>query len=246
MDKEMAWKKERLGRITASELGDLFSASGKIIDGNVDYVRHKRFERLRGFSYPVSSKNFDIGHEQESYAIEWFRHNYPEVPIIYAMELPLIPIWVADFANFSASPDAFTEDESIVIEVKTVVSNGNAEFYADELTSFEDKLASVKNEHGMQLAGQFLSNPKVKEIWVLKYIYQRDECDEDISSPLDPWRGIIFKFKREDFDLAKVASRIKLFDLFIDSNYESKALKTLKLHLESETGDLKDAILKED
>ena len=161
MDKEMAWKKERLGRITASELGDLFSASGKIIDGNIDYVRHKRFERLRGFSYPVSAKNFEIGHEQEPYAIEWFRHNYPELPIIYAMELPRIPIWVADFANFSASPDAFTEDKSIVIEVKTVVSNGNAEFYADELTSYEDKLASVKKEHGMQIAGQFLINIRI-------------------------------------------------------------------------------------
>ena len=245
MNKEMAWKRERLGRITASELGDLFSASGKIIDGNIDYVRHKRFERLRGFSYPVSAKNFDIGHEQEPYAIEWFRHNHPELPIIYAMDLPLIPIWVADFANFSASPDAFTEDESIVIEVKTVVSNGNAEFYADEKTSYEDTLASVKKEHGKQIAGQFLSNSKVKEVWVLKYIYQRDECDEDVSSPLDAWRGLIFKFKREDFDLAEVASRIKLYDLFIDSDYESKALKTLKLHLESETGDLKDAILKE-
>ena len=241
MDKEMAWRKERLGRITASELGDLFSASGKIIEG-----RDKRFERLHGFSYPVSAKNFEIGHEQEPYAIEWFRHNYPELPIIYAMELPRIPIWVADFANFSASPDAFTEDESIVIEVKTVVSDGNAEFYADELTSYEDKLASVKKEHGMQIAGQFLSNPKVKEIWVLKYIYQRDDCDEDVSSPLDPWRGIIFKFKREDFNLLEVATRIKLFDLFIDSQFESKALKTLKLLLVSKGGDLKDAVLEVD
>ena len=98
----------------------------------------------------------------------------------------------------------------------------------------------------MQLAGQFLSNPKVKEIWVLKYIYQRDECDEDVSSPLDPWRGIIFKFKREDFNLLEVATRIKLFDLFIDSQFESKALKTLKLLLVSEGGDLKDAVLEVD
>lgn len=246
MDKETAWKKERLGRITASELGDIFSASGKIIDGNIDYVRHKRFERLHKFTYPVSAKAFDIGHEQEPYAIRWFRHNHPELPIIYAQECPQIPIWVADFANFSASPDAFTEDESIVIEVKTVVSNGNAEFYADELTSYEDKLASVKKEHGMQLAGQFLANPKVQEIWVLKYIYQRDECDEDVTSPLAEWRGHIFKFKREDFDLVEVANRIKLFDLFIDSNHESKALKTLKCHIVSETGELKDAILEED
>lgn len=226
MDKETAWLKARLGRITASELNEVFSASGKIIDGNIDYIRRKRFERTHGFSYPVSSKNFDIGHEQEPYAVEWFRVNYPEIPIVYALDCNPIPIWVADFANFSASPDAFTEDESLVLEIKTVVGNTSAEFFADERTSYEDKLASVKKDHGNQLAGQFLSNPKVQEIWLLKYIYQRDDVNEDMSSPLDPWRGKIFKFARADFDLGAYEARITLFDKFIDSDYESKALKT--------------------
>lgn len=245
MDKEFIWRKERLGRITASELGNIFSASGKIIDGNIDYIRHKRFERRHRFSYPVSAKNFEIGHEQEPYAMEWLRANYPDMEFVYAMDLPTIPIWSADFANFSASPDGFTPDQSIAIEIKTVVGIGNAEYYDDEKTSYEDKKASVKKEHGMQLAGQFLSNPKVQEIWLLKYIYQRDDCDEDVSSPLEPWRGLVFKFRRDDFDLKEVAERIKLFDLFIDSDYETKAFKSLKFELISDTGDLKDAVLQE-
>lgn len=226
MNKEQLWKKERLGRITASELSEIMSASGKIIDGNIDYVRRKRFERAYGFSYPVNSKNFEIGHVQEPYAIEWFRANHPDIPIIYAQECELIPIWVADFANFSASPDAFTEDESIVVEIKTVVGNTTAEYYADAHTSMEDKRKSVIKEHGAQLAGQFLSNPKVQKIYLVKYIYQRDDVDEDIQSPLSPWRGRVFSFEREDFDLEAIKKRILLFDLFIDSEYDSKELKT--------------------
>lgn len=227
MDKETLWKRRRVGKITASELNQIFSASGKITDGNLDYVRHKRFERTYGFSYPVSARNFDIGHEQEPYAVEWFRANYPEKPVLYAQELPEIPIWEADFANFSASPDAFSEDEAFVLEIKTVVGNTSVEYYADKRTSYEDKRQSVLREHGMQLAGQLLSNPKVQEIWLLKYIYQRDECEEDLSSPLAPWRGVVFKFTREDFPLEDVRERICLFDDFIDSYEETKRLKDI-------------------
>lgn len=231
MNREQEWKKRRLGRITASELSEIMSASGKITDGNIDYVRRKRFERAYGFSYPVSAKNFEIGHAQEPYAIEWFRANHPDIPIIYAQECAEIPVWVADFAKFSASPDAFTEDESIAVEIKTVVGNTNAEFYADAHTSTEDKRKSVMKEHGAQLAGQFLANPRVQRIYLVKYIYQRDEVDEDTTSPLAPWRGLVFAFGREDFDLEAIKQRIMLFDLFIDSGYDSKELKTKKFSI---------------
>jgi hypothetical protein len=227
MSRESVWKKARLGRITASELSEIFSASGKATDGNVDYVRRKRFERRHGFAYPVSARNFDIGHEQEPYAVEWFRANHPEVPVVYAQECEEIPVWVADFANFSASPDAFSPDGRMALEVKTVVGNTSAEFYGDDLTSLEDKRASVLKDHGYQIAGQFLSNPAVEEIWLLKYIYQRDEVEEDVDSPLAPWRGLVFKFTRGDFDLDAIRERIVAFDRFIDSGEESKALKSL-------------------
>lgn len=228
MSKELVWRRKRVGNITASELNEIFSASGKIVDGNIDYIRRKRFERKRGFRYPSYSKNFDIGHEQEKYAFEWFKANYPDIAMVYSLDndLPEIPFWNVGWANFGASPDGYAANEGIVLEIKTVVSNQNTEYYSDELTSFEDKMATVRKEHGYQIAGLFLSNEAVKEVWLLKYMYQHDDCDEDISSPLDAWRGIVFKLRREDFDLEKIKERICLFDAFIDSAFESKAIKS--------------------
>src|SRR5574344_66196 len=70
------------------------------------------------------------------------------------------------------------------------------------------------------------SYPKVEEIWVLKYLYQHDDIDDDTDSPLEPWRGLLFKFKREDFDLEAIKQRILLFDKFIDSEYDAKSFKS--------------------
>lgn len=224
--KELQWKKKRLGIISASELSDIMSASGKIIDGNISYVRKKRFERVRGYSLPVSAKTMDIGKEQEPYAVQWFRANVTDMELVYSQELPEIPFWKADWGRFGASPDAYSPDEKMVLEVKTVVGNEQTEFFADERTSYDEKKESVLKTHGPQLAGQFLSNPKVEEIWVLKYLYQHDDIDDDTDSPLEPWRGLLFKFKREDFDLEAIKQRILLFDKFIDSEYDAKSFKS--------------------
>lgn len=223
--KELQWKKKRLGIISASELSDILSASGKVIDGNIAYVRKKRFERVHGYALPVSARTMDIGKEQEPYAVQWFRANVTDMELVYSQELPEIPFWKADWGRFGASPDAFTPDEKIVVEVKTVVGNEQTEFFADNRTSYDEKREAVAKTHGPQLAGQFLANPKVEEIWVLKYLYQHDDIDDDTDSPLEPWRGLIFKFKREEFALEDIKHRIILFDKFIDSDYDAKSLK---------------------
>ena len=129
MDKEHKWRLERCGYITASMLSDITSKSGKIIDGNLTAIRSKRFERKYGYPLQVSSRTMEIGTENEKYVIEWFRNQYPDIQIIYAQELDgNIPFWKVGWAKFGASPDAFTEDERIVIDAKTVVSNSNIEF----------------------------------------------------------------------------------------------------------------------
>lgn len=228
-NKELNWKRMRLGRITASELGDIVSASGKIIDGNIDYVRKKRFERSHGFSYPISGRALELGHEQEPYAVKWWNANCPNLPIVYAQDLEEIPFWAVNWAKFGASPDAYAPDQSYVVEIKSVVGNTTAEFFADDRTDYAEKRAVVLKEHGPQLAGQFLSNPKVEKIYLLKYIFQRDEVDDDTDSPLEPWRGIVFEFTRADFDLDDLQNRIILFDLFIDSEYNAKDFKGTKV-----------------
>lgn len=227
MDKELVWKAKRLGCISASELDDLFSRSGKVTKENMGYIRKKRFHRKRRFELPVKGKALDIGREMEHDAVEWLRANYPSVNWVYSQELDEIPFWKVDWANFGASPDCFSEDETVVVEIKNCVGNDTVYFFDDEYTSEDEKIGEVLQEHGNQLMGQFLSNPKVKEIWLLKYVYQRDDIMEDVDSPLEPWRGKVFKFKREMFGLDVAKERIILFDNFIDSKECPSKLKEL-------------------
>lgn len=237
MDKEQVWKAKRLGCISASELNDLFSRSGKVTEENLKYIRKKRFHRKHKFELPVTGRALDIGREMEHDAVEWVRANYPSLDLVYAQECEEIPFWRVDWAKFGASPDCFTRDESIVVEIKNCVGNDNVYFFDDEGTTYEEKRADVVKEHGNQLAGQFLSNDKVREIWLVKYIYQRDDVMEDVTSPVEPWRGIVFKFKREDFDLEAMKDRIILFDKFIDSKDSPSMLKEILAKKKDESKD---------
>ena len=219
MDKEQKWLQKRLGMITASELGQITSASGKIIDGNLSYIRSKRWERKHGFTHPVSARAMEIGNEQEPTIYEWCKANLGFNEIVYSKELPEIPFWIATDCPVGASPDAFTPDQRIVFEYKTLVGATSIEFFGDEYTSYEEKKLAVWKDHGDQLLGQFISNSAVEEIWVVKYIYQDDDILKDTDSPLAPWRGLVFKFARKDFEesIEEMKNRIILFDKMIDA-----------------------------
>lgn len=219
MDKQAKWLKKRLGMITASELGNITSASGKIIDGNLSYIRAKRWERKHGFSHPISARAMDIGNEQEPMIYEWCKANLGFDEIVYSKDLEEIPFWIATDCPVGASPDAFTPDQSIVFEFKTLVGATSIEFFADEYTPYEEKKLAVWKDHGDQLLGQFISNSAVEEIWLVKYIYQDDDILQDTDSPLAPWRGIVFKFARKDYveSIEQMRQRILLFDRMIDA-----------------------------
>ena len=241
MDKELVWLKKRLGRITASELSSITSSSGRIIDGNISYIRRKRWERNHGFSLPVHSYEMELGKVCEPYAIEWYRENYPESKVVYSQELPEIPFWTTELVpNYGASPDAYSEDESIVIEVKNVVSNTQREFFFDPATSYEEKKSKVWSDHGDQIIGQFISNLKVRKVILIKYCAQIDEVMQDTDSPLAPWRGIVFSFERNDYEssIREMAERIKLFNAFIESDINPSEFKN-GVWFVSENGELK-------
>lgn len=228
MTKEDKWMRKRIGLITASELGNITSASGKIIDGNLSYIRAKRWERKHGFSHPVTARAMEIGNEQEPMIYQWAMANLGFDEIIYSKDLPEIPFWISPDTKVGASPDAFVPSEKIVFEFKTVVGAASIEFFGDEYTSYEEKKMAVWKDHGPQLLGQFLSNPKVEEIWLIKYIYQDDDIIQDTDSPLASWRGLVFKFKRSDFaiSLKTTKDRIELFDAMIDSEVNPSEFKT--------------------
>ena len=120
-NKENRWLRRRVGMITASELGQITSVSGKLIDGNLSYIRAKRWERLHGFSHPVTARAMEIGNEQEPYIYEWCKANLDIGEIVYSKNLPEIPFWVSEDCPMGASPDAFTPSEEIVLEFKTLV-----------------------------------------------------------------------------------------------------------------------------
>ena len=227
--------------ITASELGNITSASGKIIDGNLSYIRAKRWERKHGFSHPVSAKAMDIGNEQEPMIAEWCRKNLlADGELIYSKELPEIPFWTAPDCPLGASPDAYTPSERLVLEFKTLVGATAIEFFGDEHTSYEEKKLAVWKDHGDQLLGQFLSKPAVEEIWLVKYIYQDDDIMADTDSPLAPWRGIVFKFKRDDYleSIAAMRDRIILFDAMIDAPINPSEFKKGEWYVDN-AGELK-------
>lgn len=219
MNKEEKWLERRIGMITASELGQITSAKGGIIETNLSYIRAKRWERKHGFSHPVSARAMDIGNEQEPMIIEWCRANLGIGEIVYSKDLSEIPFWISVDCPVGASPDAFTPDMRTVIEAKTLVGATSIEFFGDEYTPYEEKKLAVWKDHGDQLLGQFISKSSVEEIYLVKYIYQDDDIMADTDSPLAPWRGLVFKFRREDYSdsIAAMRDRIILFDKMIDA-----------------------------
>lgn len=235
MTNEERWMEQRCGRITASELGNITSASGKIIERNLSYIRQKRWERKHGFALPVNAKQFDIGHEQEPYAYDWAVKNlpvlYPELvgtKLLYAQKQPILPFWVpSGFDRFGASPDCFSEDESVVVEFKTLVGNDTKCFFMDENTSYEEKKAIVWTEHGEQLLGQFLSNILVETIFLVKYAPQLDDVTKDTDAPDAPWRGVVFRFDRKDYleSIKEMKELILLFDAMIDAKINPAEFK---------------------
>lgn len=234
MNKESQWLLKRLGMITASELGQITSASGKIIDGNLSYIRAKRWERKHGFSHPVSARAMDIGNEQEPMVIEWCRANLGLGEIIYSKDLPEIPFWIGVDCPVGASPDAFTPDMKTVIEAKTLVGSTAIEYFGDDYTPFEEKKLAVWKDHGDQILGQFISNSSVEEIYLVKYIYQDDDIMADTDSPLAAWRGIVFNFKRADYEesILEMKERIRLFDKMIDAPINPSDFKKGEWHIE--------------
>lgn len=222
MTKEQTWMKARCGRITASELGDLMSASGKIIDGCVSYIRSKRWERQHGYALGVSARTMEIGNENEPMIFEWLKANVGADNVVYSKdpELGEIPFWVPEDAPyFGASPDAFTFDRKTIWEFKTLVGNEATYFFMDKYTPMVEKKARVIKEHGPQILGLFISSPETDTVKLIKYAYQRDDIDLDVDSPLAPWRGIVFEFKRSDYQasIEEARKRIELFDQMIDA-----------------------------
>ena len=82
--KERDWHLKKVGKFSASRAKDLMSASGKWIEGNIDYLYEIQYQRLTGEPEPpITARPMQIGIENEPYAIAWVRENYPDLNVLH-------------------------------------------------------------------------------------------------------------------------------------------------------------------
>lgn len=120
---ETQWEKMRLGKITASEIGVLFSANerkrtdgkidGKFSDGAKTYLRKKVSEHLTGYIRQLSVFATQWGEQYEPEAIELLKKEFPEIIHFGGNEKTFF-----QYGEFFAggSPDA--EFKNISFEIK--------------------------------------------------------------------------------------------------------------------------------
>lgn len=235
MNDRSEWRMMRAGKITASRLDDICTASGKWTQASMSYLYQLQRERILGAPMPeVSSKAMEWGNEQEPYAVDWLRHNMPEEyrgmkVRHYDVDFES-KVFVSTDYGYGCSPDADIYDgESIraLVEIKSPYRSVELCTIFSPTMPYELKKERVKKEHGMQLAGQLLLYPEVEKILLLKYDGQDDDDDNDMRSPLDPSRGILFEFRRDEFDLEGIEERIRFADRVLSEGLDIEEINEL-------------------
>jgi len=199
-DKELKWKIERSTRITASPLkkldtpgrgkGELF---GKVA---VEYIDDIVFQIREGDLLPeVDAKQFDWGHENEVYAMEWLRNNVMETVKSATEDFGDQILFMKIGDHFGDSPDGLVyktgEDEPFAwLEIKNPYNKKKA----CNLTLPSVTEADVVNEYRHQFIGHFIGNPNVDIGWYLIY-NAHTKLDGTLYN-----RGRLFTFRREDFE----------------------------------------------
>lgn len=232
---QIEWLQSRCGCFSASELHLLMSSSGKFTQGNISYLY--KIQRERELGRPKmnpDSPALRFGRDNEPYAVEWLRANHPEFNLFYVGDVDKSATFVKAFEFFGATPDSFWYSKQIepvtwdnilsgekdIVEIKCVYGDTEENYIFSPTVPFEDKKSHVKAEHGDQIAGQFIAFPGVSLIFLLKYLPQNDMDDFDFDSPLDPRRGIIFKFTRDEFDLDYYKKRIIFAHNYLESRQD--------------------------
>lgn len=227
------WLMKRAGFISASSLSYLmckgrYKAWGKEA---ISYLRKVEYERMVGTpGLHKDAPALSFGRENEPYAVEWIKANIHADVRYYEEDFEEKPFITVPWARFGATPDVDIADENgnpiELFEIKCTYSESSTYFYFSPSAPESRKKAEVLKEHRDQIAGQFLACPTVQRIHVLKYNPQRDDTDWDIMDPLDPKRGIIFTFTREEMGtyLDDVKERIIKADKFLNTGLDLETI----------------------
>lgn len=217
LNREQRWKQNRLGYFTASEIESLLPKKGGFDKGAMDLLYQKQWERNSPIPYfRKGNANFDFGHKYESYAIAWLRENQIELGLVGEIkhcssdeDFPEDIVFVKTDYGLGGSPDAYLEKDGIIrslIEIKCVEGK-DWHRYCSPTLSIESKremaLNGIGNKTGHlnQLAAQLILYPEVDHIYLLKYRPQIEEDELDLANPLDPSRGVLFRFERSEFGI---------------------------------------------
>lgn len=254
--KEHDWHLKKVGKFSASRAKDLMSASGKWIEGNIDYLYEIQYQRLTGEPEPpITARPMRIGIENEPYAIAWVRENCPDLNVLHCDADFTEKIFDEPYAdlNFGASPDAFvmsnmgyaieTDEGKLpygdeiknliyaLLEVKCVVGRKETVRYFSPTLSIDIKKDMVKKEHGWQMAAQMFAYPNVQKIYLLKYLPQMDDNEWDLRPASDPSRGIMFEFSRGELaiEIATFEHRLRVADAYLKSGRDLEKINDLKI-----------------
>ena len=196
-EREIRWHKNRCGKVTSSSLAKLLTkgTKGKLWgDTAISYLYEKVYELEMG--KPIrneSNANFRWGHEQEPMAIEWLKANTMYDIKHCSEDFDEIRFTSGGVDDFGDSLD-FLADGNILGEIKCVTSQSKFAKYK------RCSKADVVNEYAEQFSGHFLGNPNSDRLLYLVYDGQSDEDEMDNVDPLDPRRGILFEYSREEFE----------------------------------------------
>jgi hypothetical protein len=252
--KEREWFLHKVGKFSASNADKLMSASGKWIEGNIDYLYELQYQRLTGEpTPPVYARPMQLGIENEPYGIEWIRSNKPELNILHCESDFTEKVFEEPYEGlmFGVSPDAFVMDAkpsaewngicgeyvkshiSALLEVKCVVGRKNTVRYFSPTLDFDTKRDMAKKEHIWQMAAQLFAYPNVETIFLLKYLPQIDDNPWDLRSVTDPTRGLLFEFSRDELivEIRTIEMRIRYADAYIKSGKDLEMINVLKIEI---------------
>jgi len=212
--KEQRWHKARCGKVTSSALDKLLTKGKKDKvtkiqkqwgDVSIGYLYEKLYELE--FNKPVrneDNKNFRWGHEQEPMAIAWLRENTMYEIVHCSEDLEDIRFTNGGIEDFGDSLD-FLADGDILGEIKCVTSQ--AKFAKIKRSTKAD----VVDEYREQLAGHFAGNPESDVLLYVVYDGRGEDDEMDEIDEMDPRRGVIFEFYREEFEglIEIIKDRIK-------------------------------------
>ena len=226
--KEYKWLLEKVGYISAS-CGDELMSHGKRGQSwgevSITYLYKMQRERTRGIPSPqISAKPMSFGNENEPYAIEWLRRHINSNIKNCSEDFDDKLFRKHDKVMVGASPDAIIgtpENVEHIYEVKCVYGEKETNWMFSDTVLYEEKKAAILKDHRAQMAIQLLVYPECNAISLMKYDAQRDDNPFDTLSPMDPSRGLLFDFTREDFGtyLSEVWMRILVADAFLCNGY---------------------------